>query len=135
MKLPVGVLLLGLAALLLAGASVMPQRHAEARVVTRGFLAGLARSGESAAQVLLAESFLASPQAPDYAAALHWYRQAAERGDAEAQFQLALMYEHGHGIAVDEGEALRWLQAASRQGDLRASCRLSLHEVNSVHVP
>lgn len=43
----------------------------------------------------------------DYAAAMQWYRQAAEQGDKVSQFQIGLMYQTGQGIAVDEAEAHR----------------------------
>lgn len=44
----------------------------------------------------------------DYAAALRWYRQAAEQGDKVAQLQVGLMYQVGQGVAADEAEAHRW---------------------------
>ncbi|NTV68733.1 MAG: sel1 repeat family protein [Azonexaceae bacterium] len=44
----------------------------------------------------------------DYAAAMRWYRQAAEQGDKVAQLQIGLMYQVGQGVAVDEAEAHRW---------------------------
>lgn len=44
----------------------------------------------------------------DYAAALRWYRQAADQGDKVAQFQIGLMYQNGQGVAADEAEAHRW---------------------------
>jgi TPR repeat protein len=55
--------------------------------------------------------------------------QAAERGDAEAQFNLAIMYENGvlDSRYVTEGsrsEAARWFQAAE-QGLARAQVRLA----------
>ena len=56
--------------------------------------------------------------------------QAAERGDAEAQFNLAIMYENGalDSRYADEGdrpEALRWLLAAAQQGLPRAQFKLA----------
>lgn len=56
--------------------------------------------------------------------------EAAERGDAEAQFNLAVMYENGlvDSRYVAEGnhaEALRWLLAAAEQGLARAQIRLA----------
>lgn len=44
----------------------------------------------------------------DYAAALHWYRQAAEQGDKVSQLQIGLMYQVGQGVVADEAEAHRW---------------------------
>jgi TPR repeat protein len=56
--------------------------------------------------------------------------QAAERGNAEAQFNLAIMYENGvvDSRYVTEGsrpEALRWLFAAAEQGLARAQVKLA----------
>jgi hypothetical protein len=56
--------------------------------------------------------------------------QAAERGNAEAQFNLAIMYENGlvDSRYVAEGnhlEAMRWLLAASEQGLARAQIKLA----------
>ena len=56
--------------------------------------------------------------------------QAAERGDAEAQFNLAIMYENGvlDSRYVAEGsqsEAVRWFLAAAEQGLARAQVKLA----------
>jgi len=56
--------------------------------------------------------------------------QAAERGNAEAQFNLAIMYENGlvDSRYVAEGnhsEAMRWLLAAAEQGLARAQVKLA----------
>ena len=44
----------------------------------------------------------------DYAAAMRWYRVAAEAGDKPAQFQIGLMYQTGQGVTADPAEAHRW---------------------------
>ena len=56
--------------------------------------------------------------------------QAAERGNAEAQFNLAVMYENGlvDSRYVAEGnhsEAMKWLLAAAEQGLPRAQVKLA----------
>jgi hypothetical protein len=56
--------------------------------------------------------------------------QAAERGDAETQFNLAIMYENGvvDSRYVAEGsrsEAVRWFLAAAEQGLARAQVKLA----------
>jgi len=56
--------------------------------------------------------------------------EAAERGDAEAQFNLAVMYENEllDSRYVPEGsrsEATRWLLAAAEQGLARAQVKLA----------
>ena len=44
------------------------------------------------------------------------YRLAAEQGDAEAQFNLGVMYANGDGVPKDEAEAVRWYRLAADQG-------------------
>ncbi|MBC7452131.1 MAG: sel1 repeat family protein, partial [Massilia sp.] len=39
-----------------------------------------------------------------------WFRQAAERGDAYAQFNLGLMYKKGDCIERDYARAFKWLR-------------------------
>ena len=50
----------------------------------------------------------------DYAAAMQWYRVAAEQGDKVSQFQIGLMYQSGQGVAADAEEAHRWFTAHRR---------------------
>ncbi|MGI0035084.1 MAG: tetratricopeptide repeat protein [Nitrososphaera sp.] len=45
-----------------------------------------------------------------------YFRQAAERGHAGAQYNLAMMYDTGRGIARDYAEAFKWYRKAARQG-------------------
>lgn len=56
--------------------------------------------------------------------------QAAERGNAEAQFNLSIMYENGlddsqYAVEGNRPEAMRWLLAAAEQGLPRAQIRLA----------
>jgi TPR repeat protein len=56
--------------------------------------------------------------------------QAAERGDAEAQFNLGVMDENGvansrYAIEGTRSEAVRWLLAAAEQGLPRAHVKLA----------
>ena len=56
--------------------------------------------------------------------------QAAERGDAEAQFNLAIMCENDsddsrYGIGGRRAEAMQWLRAAANQGLPRAQVKLA----------
>ena len=43
-------------------------------------------------------------------------RQAAEQGDATAQFNLGNMYASGRGVLEDDAEAVRWYRLAAEQG-------------------
>lgn len=66
--------------------------------------------------------------------------QAAHRGDAEAQFNLGIMYENGLDDSryVAEGnrtEAMRWLLAAAEQGLPRAQIRLAEIHAGELETP
>ncbi len=60
----------------------------------------------------------------DYATALEKFRGPAEKGNAEAQYNLGVMYSKGHGVAQDYKEAVRWYQLAAKQGDADAQYNL-----------
>ena len=56
--------------------------------------------------------------------------EAAERGDAAAQFNLGMIYENGlsdsrYVVEGDRPEAVRWLLAAAEQGLPRAQIKLA----------
>ena len=53
-----------------------------------------------------------------------WLR-AAERGSADAQYALGLLYQRGDGVARDESAALHWFRLAAAQGDADAQYRLA----------
>ena len=43
-------------------------------------------------------------------------RARAEQGDAEAQFNLGVIYDDGRGVLEDDVEAVRWYRLAAEQG-------------------
>ena len=62
----------------------------------------------------------------DYAEAMHWYRKAAEQGNAIAQFNLGVMYSNGKGVKQDQTEAAKWYRLAAAQGNVSALCNLGV---------
>lgn len=68
---------------------------------------------------------LALSRQTDKREAARWYRRAADQGMTDAQFQLALLYEKGDGIGVDEAEARRLYRAAAEK-DTAAMFNLAL---------
>ncbi len=48
-----------------------------------------------------------------YDDAIQWYTKAALQGNAEAQFQLAQMYERGQGVEQSDELALNWIKKAA----------------------
>ena len=61
----------------------------------------------------------------DYAEAVRWYRKAAGRGMAEAQYGLASCYGQGKGVPQDDREATRWLTLSAAQGYAPAKLTLA----------
>jgi len=62
----------------------------------------------------------------DLVKAAKWYREAANQGDTEAQYNLGLMYAHGDGLKQDYAEAEKWYRKAAEQGDADAQHNLGL---------
>jgi uncharacterized protein len=56
----------------------------------------------------------------DYAEAALWYRQAADQGNAEAQYCIAEAYATGKGVPQDFEHAAVWYRKAAKQGHGRA---------------
>lgn len=50
--------------------------------------------------------------------------EAAEQGDAEAQYQLGECYATGKGVSQDKAESMKWYQKAAEQGHAEAMCAL-----------
>jgi uncharacterized protein len=60
----------------------------------------------------------------DYAQAYRQWKSAAEAGNPEAQFDLAVLYAQGLGVARDLGTAMRWYGSAAEQGNAQAQFAL-----------
>ena len=60
----------------------------------------------------------------DYALALREFTPLAEQGDADAQFNLGLMYRNGEGVQQDHKESAKWFRRAAEQGHAGAQSRL-----------
>tara|TARA_R110001592_G_scaffold119387_1_gene322390 strand:- start:164 stop:601 length:438 start_codon:yes stop_codon:yes gene_type:complete len=58
--------------------------------------------------------------------AVHWYRQAAEQGQASAQYILGKMYFQGEGVSKDLGRAAHWYRQAAEQDEASAQNSLGL---------
>ncbi len=52
----------------------------------------------------------------------NWYLKAAEQGNAEAQYNVALCYYLGDGVEEDKRTAFNWFLKAAEQGDAEAQC-------------
>jgi TPR repeat protein len=69
---------------------------------------------------------VAAYEAGNLPLAVKEFRTAAETGDANCQYNLALMYERGIGVAKDEQEARVWYRKAAEQGNSQAQFNLGV---------
>lgn len=68
----------------------------------------------------------AAYQKGDYELALSEFTEAAEAGDINAQYNLGVMYEHGHGVKQSDQKASEWYQMAADSGHPDALIALEL---------
>ena len=52
----------------------------------------------------------------DYSKSIVWYRKAADRGYAAAQYGLAFAYANGEGVTKDLKRAVNWYRKSAEQG-------------------
>ena len=60
----------------------------------------------------------------DAETAVDWYTRSAEQGDALAQYNLAVMYYEGRGVAQDMEASFAWFKRSAEQGDSDAQMQL-----------
>jgi TPR repeat protein len=63
------------------------------------------------------------------------FRKAADRGNADAQFNLGYMYTEGQGMRRDQVAGARWYRKAADQGRANAQFNLALLYQNGKGVP
>jgi TPR repeat protein len=86
------------------------------------------------ALVLLTSAALAGPleegsaafMAGDYAKALQLWQPLARQGNADAQYNLGLLYHKGWGVARDTKQAHEWYTQAANQGQADAMYNLGV---------
>ena len=86
--------------------------------------AALAVDGPASAQSVKAG--IDAWQKADYATAVAIWRPLAEKGDADASFNLGQAYRLGRGVAVNLGAAQTWFERAARKGHFDAQTTLGL---------
>jgi uncharacterized protein len=62
----------------------------------------------------------------DYATALREWTPLAKQGDADAQINLGLIYDKGHGVQQDYKAAAKWYRLAAEQEDADAQNNLGV---------
>lgn len=100
-------------------------------------LKSAAESGSAAAGSILGALYeIGSPSLRENKAeALKWFRQAAEQGDAQAQFGLAVMYANGSAVPQDFAAAMKYFHLAAAQGDCAPCYYLGLFYENGLGTP
>jgi TPR repeat protein len=70
----------------------------------------------------------------DYKRALFWFRQAANRGIANASYNLGVLYHQGLGVKPDITEAIKWYKNAAAQGHPEAQYNLGIAYIEGIGV-
>lgn len=84
-----------------------------------------AQQGSASAQFALGSVYAIGQDVPqDYAAAVSWFRKAADKGYDRAQASLGFMYSLGRGVPKDFTTAANWYLKAAEQGNAMAQNNL-----------
>ena len=111
---------------------------------SRAKLAGLALIAALCAAVLLGltapawaglDEAVAAYQRGDYASAFREFRPLAEQGNANAQYNLGIMYDNGQGVSQDYAGAVKWFRKAAKQGVAEAQFELGFMYDKGLGVP
>ena len=70
---------------------------------------------------VMSDLCMANIMKSDFAKALPECKKSAEKGNAQAAFQIAVLYMNGQGVAKNDKESLVWLNKALEQGMSEAS--------------
>lgn len=70
-----------------------------------------------------------------YDRALYWFRQAADQGVANAQYNLGVLYHQGLGTEADVQEAVYWYSRAADGGHPEAQYNLGIAYIEGIGVP
>jgi TPR repeat protein len=94
-------------------------------------LTAKADTGDAKAQLALGRLYQSGAVAPngtaqpDYAGAAYWYRQASDRGEAQAMYELAILYRNGLGVSADSSQSFQLVQKAAEANYVPAMSLLS----------
>ena len=93
---------------------------------------GSASGAESAGEL---GKGLAAYQKKDYKTAFGHFKAAAEQGDAEAQYRLAMCYTEGKGVELDKAKGFEWMLKAANLGNPKAQCVVGMCCMGGNEVP
>ena len=72
------------------------------------------------------EKGLRAAQSGDFATALREWMPLAEKGDADAQYNVAQMYSQGDGVIQDDRQAVKWWLKAAKQNHTSAQYNMGV---------
>src|ERR1700723_3389304 len=65
-------------------------------------------------------NYKSAAQGAEYPSAAQWFREAADRGVPDSQFNLGILYARGIGVEQNLAESFKWFSLATAQGDADA---------------
>ena len=78
---------------------------------------------------------LAAAHSGDFATALREWTPLAKQGNADAQYNLGVMYNEGKGVPQDDKTAVKWYKLAAKQGYAHAQYNLGVMHERGEGVP
>jgi len=73
-------------------------------------------------------------KAGDYEKAYNLFNDGAQKGDADSQWMLAVMYYEGKGVLHDYQETFKWCRLAAEQGNVKAQSLLGVLYANGLGI-
>jgi localization factor PodJL len=107
-------------------ADTSPAKSAAPKIAANDRVALLANAGNPVALAILGLKALDAGTAATLPDAVKFLSQAADKGQAVAQYRLGTMYERGQGVAADSAKAIHWYEMAATQGNRKAMHNLAV---------
>jgi len=109
-----------------SAAPVAPEKIAAPKPAANDRVVQLANAGNPVALAILGLKALDAGTAASLPDAAKYLTQAADKGQAVAQYRLGTMYERGQGVTADAAKAIRWYEMAAAQGNRKAMHNLAV---------
>lgn len=91
------------------------------------YLRIIAKSGEPVACNNLAVALNSSTNREYQIESLYWFEEAAQKGNVNAQYELARIYEDGSVAKKDYCKAFHWYEALALNGDLQSIVKIATY--------
>ncbi|MFM2444751.1 MAG: hypothetical protein RJB09_1937 [Pseudomonadota bacterium] len=113
----------------LAAAALRGEGIAEDRSLAKGLLQKAAAKGHAGALYNLGIMAI-DGDIQDFTSAAEFFRKAAERGNMDGAYSLAVLYREGRGVPQDIPEAAKWLRRAADDHIAAAEVELAIMTFN-----